>query len=376
MNGWNPKLNSKYQRPDSHSPLVSCIYLVLLWLSHVKKSFTYLKFTSSNRLDEAEVAECGILFLLGLWCVNMYRHRYDVHTQPQQYKNHSPQAQLRANRGVQTGLHVCFCPFCGSLKIHTQPNTHQAILSTCPVGDTVHAPVFIITNNTIQPTQGITHKQTWLDMTNCYLERIQMMYCGVGFPGAWLPTSTDKTHMQSSPLRPCKFYFLQRPYQIFQSQITIQLHHPNTHQHVSLTCFLSREIHLESMEPRVRLGTMWLRTFARKTCKQRKNKTPRVCQFIFTHQHLPNECFYLSLLFFSPSDLCYKEIQLWTFGVYAVEFPCLHAVCFYCMFISVQSSHFFLLKHANHLKNKSLLLPCRFFQCWSWQLDTIVSVIR
>lgn len=34
---------------------------------------------------------------------------------------------------------------------------------------------------------------------------------------------------------------------------------------ICLTCFWSRETHLDSMDPRVRLGIMWFRTFARNT---------------------------------------------------------------------------------------------------------------
>lgn len=47
--------------------------------------------------------------------------------------------------------------------------------------------------------------------------------------------------------------------------------HTHTYKYVQLapTCVLSRETHLDSMEPRVRLGIMWFRSFATKTCKQR-----------------------------------------------------------------------------------------------------------
>lgn len=77
-------------------------------------------------------------------------------------------------------------------------------------------------------------------------------------------------------------------------------------QHLSLTCFLSRDTHLESMEPRVRLGIMWFKTFARKTCKQPKHI--QALLFIFVHQRVPEDNF--SLLFFSllpPSAKCDEE---------------------------------------------------------------------
>lgn len=69
------------------------------------------------------------------------------------------------------------------------------------------------------------------------------------------------------------------------------------HQHLSPTCFLSRETHLDSMEPRVMLGSMWFRTFARKTCKQRKTKHAGALHCLFSHINTSLKNF-LSLSFF------------------------------------------------------------------------------
>lgn len=105
-----------------------------------------------------------------------------------------------------------------------------------------------------------------------------------------------------SPLRPCKFYFLLQPHLIFL--FTDSSSHPNAQS--SLTFVLSLETHLESIVPRVRLGSKWFRTFARKTCQQQTKKKKKTCQefqFIFTHQRLP-------VFLFFTSDNCYKATLL------------------------------------------------------------------
>lgn len=51
-----------------------------------------------------------------------------------------------------------------------------------------------------------------------------------------------------------------------KEQMKVSHHRVKTAQaKICLTCFWSRETHLESMDPRVMLGIMWFRTFARNT---------------------------------------------------------------------------------------------------------------
>lgn len=78
-------------------------------------------------------------------------------------------------------------------------------------------------------------------------------------------------------------------------------------QHSSLTVFLSRESHLGSMVPRVRLGSMWFRTFTRKTCKQWKTH-PRIAVYFHTST-CPWRIFFSHSVIFTPATLCYKETQ-------------------------------------------------------------------
>lgn len=109
-------------------------------------------------------------------------------------------------------------------------------------------------------------------------------------------------------------------------------------QHLSLTCFLSRDTHLESMEPRVRLGIMWFKTFARKTCKQPKHI--QALLFIFARQRVPEE--YFSLLFFLLSFHHLPSVTETEEGLHRSN----HLTASLCMFMQrwSEETHSFLLK--------------------------------
>lgn len=71
--------------------------------------------------------------------------------------------------------------------------------------------------------------------------------------------------------------------------------------HLPLTCFLSRETHLDSIAPRLKLGSIWFRTFARKTCKQWKTHPSITAYFQTSKRSLKDISIYFSIY---PLTIC------------------------------------------------------------------------